>query len=98
MLSTPSRKPPPTGTRTGIPLCGAGGGATSRAVSPASPFCQEPPDLPDEPLSEAMKAEEPALALDAIEERVPLHGFAHAGDGAHDERVEAAPKIAFQPG
>src|SRR5262245_61434791 len=46
-----------------------------------------------------MKAEEPALtlalALDAIEGRVPLHGLAHAGDGAHDKRVEAAPDVAF---
>ena len=40
-------------------------------------------------------AEEPALALDAVERRVPFHGLAHAGDGAHDERVEAAPDIAF---
>src|SRR5207244_4862923 len=36
----------------------------------------------------------PALALDAIEGRVPLHGLAHAGDGAHDESVEAAPDVA----
>ena len=42
-----------------------------------------------------MKAEEPALALDAIEGRVPFDGLAHAGDGAHDERVEAAPDVAF---
>src|SRR5712691_4213758 len=42
-----------------------------------------------------MKAEEPALALDAIEGRVPLDCLAHTGDGAHDERVEAAPDIAF---
>src|SRR5437870_102655 len=37
-------------------------------------------------LREAMDTEEPALTLDAIEGRVPLHGFVHAGDGAHDER------------
>jgi len=42
-----------------------------------------------------MKAEEPALALDAIEGRVPFDGLAYAGDGAHDERVEAAPDVAF---
>src|SRR5262249_31411786 len=46
-------------------------------------------------LREAMKVEEPALALDAIEGRVPFHRLAHAGDGAHDERVEATPDIAF---
>jgi hypothetical protein len=44
---------------------------------------------------EAMKAEHPALAVDAIEGRVPFDGLAHAGDGAHDERVEAAPDVAF---
>src|SRR5258705_10510933 len=42
-----------------------------------------------------MKVEEPALALDAIEGRVPLDGLADAGDGAHDERVEAASDAAF---
>ena len=42
-----------------------------------------------------MIAEEPALALDAIEGRVPLHRLAHAGDGTHDDRVEAAPDVAF---
>jgi hypothetical protein len=42
-----------------------------------------------------MKAEEPALALDAIEGRVPFDCLAHVGDGAHDERVEAAPDVAF---
>src|SRR5262249_41022098 len=46
-------------------------------------------------LREAMEAEEPALARDAIEGRVPLHGLAHAGDGARDERVEATPDVAF---
>src|SRR5262249_13469006 len=46
-------------------------------------------------LREAMIAEEPALALDAIERRVPLHGLAHAGNGARDERVEAAADVAF---
>ena len=42
-----------------------------------------------------MEAEEPALALDAIEGRVPFDGLVHVGDGAHDERVEAAPDVAF---
>src|SRR4051812_9540248 len=40
-------------------------------------------------LREAMEVEEPALALDAIKRGVPLHGLAHAGDGACDEGVEA---------
>ena len=43
----------------------------------------------------AMEAEEPALALDAIEGRVPFDRLVHVGDGAHDERVEAAPDVAF---
>src|SRR5690606_26507288 len=44
---------------------------------------------------EAMDAEEPALALDAVQRRVPFHRLAHAGEGAHDERIEAAPDVAF---
>src|SRR3979490_2012748 len=50
-------------------------------------------------LREAMEAEEPglplALALDSVQRRVPFDRLAHAGDGAHDERVEAAPDVAF---
>src|SRR5207237_9613460 len=46
-------------------------------------------------LRHAMEAEEPALALDAIEGRVPLHALVHVGDGAHDDLVEAATDIAF---
>src|SRR6266852_9061680 len=46
-------------------------------------------------LRDAMEAEEPALALDAIEGRVPFDRLAHAGDGAHDECVEAASDVAF---
>src|SRR4026208_1135547 len=42
-----------------------------------------------------MDVEEPALALDAIERRVPLDGLAPGGDGAGDERVDAAPDVAF---
>src|SRR3954447_8780836 len=44
---------------------------------------------------EGMEADEPALALDAIEGRVPLDRLAHTRDCAHDERVEAAPDVAF---
>jgi uncharacterized membrane-anchored protein len=40
-----------------------------------------------------MEVEEPALALDAIEWRVPSDGLAHARDGADDERIEAVPKV-----
>ena len=46
-------------------------------------------------LREAMETEEPALALDAIEGRVPFNSLVHAGDGAHDERIEAAPDVAL---
>src|SRR6266508_6586581 len=42
-----------------------------------------------------MDAEEPALALDSVQRRVPFDRLTHAGDGAHDERVEAAPDLAF---
>jgi hypothetical protein len=45
-----------------------------------------------------METEEPALALDAIKWRIPLHGLAYVRDAAHDELVEAAPDVAFQPG
>src|SRR5215510_9178298 len=45
-----------------------------------------------------METEEPALVLDTIERRVPLHGLAHVGDSAHDERVETAADIAFPAG
>src|SRR5881628_178872 len=48
-------------------------------------------------LREAMDAEEPALALDSVKRRVPFDRLAHAGDGAHDERVEAAPDVALPP-
>src|SRR5215472_4310557 len=41
------------------------------------------------------EVEEPALAFNTTEGRVPLHGLAHARHGAHDERVEASPDIAF---
>src|SRR5262245_44593665 len=46
-------------------------------------------------LREAGKVEEPALPLDPIEGRVPLDGLAHAWGRAHDQRVEAAPDVAF---
>src|SRR5882757_482462 len=47
---------------------------------------------------EGMDAEEPALGLDAVEGRIPFDRLAHAGDGARDERVEAAPDVAFLAG
>src|SRR6202023_3661121 len=46
-------------------------------------------------LREAMDAEEPAFALDSVKRRVPFDCLAHAGDGAHDERVRAAPDVPF---
>src|SRR5688572_16917971 len=49
-------------------------------------------------LREAMPAEEPALALDAIERRVPFDRLVHATDGALDECIEAAADVAFPTG
>src|SRR5262249_46567201 len=49
-------------------------------------------------LCEAMQAEEPALAIDAVERRIPFDCFAHAGDRALDERVEAVPDVAVPAG
>src|SRR5215510_11304337 len=45
--------------------------------------------------SEHVERQEPALALDAVKWRVPLHGLAHVGHAAHDERVEALPEVAL---
>src|SRR5690606_16720196 len=41
-------------------------------------------------LGEAMKAEKPAIFLDAIERRVPLDRLAHAGNRLFDQRIETA--------
>jgi hypothetical protein len=46
-------------------------------------------------LREAMKAEEPTLAIDAVERRVPPHGLAYVGDSPRDERVEAVADVVF---
>src|SRR6058998_2889527 len=40
---------------------------------------------------EAMDVEKPALALDSVKRRVPFDRLTHAGNGAHDERIETAP-------
>src|SRR5262245_24502066 len=64
----------------------AGGNRTQRCAAEEGHF---------DVLRKAMEAEEPALALDAIEGRVPLDCLAHARDSARDERVEAAPDVAF---
>src|SRR5512145_1134425 len=48
-------------------------------------------------IREAMKAEEPAPTLDAVEGRVPLDRLAHVGDSARDEGVEAPPDVALPP-
>src|SRR4051812_7105521 len=64
----------------------AGGDRTQRCAAEESHF-----DI----AREAMDAEEPALALDSVQRRVPFDCLAHARDGAHDERVEAAPDVAF---
>src|SRR3546814_15232890 len=44
---------------------------------------------------EAMEAQEPALALDPVEGRVPSDRLQRIGTGARDQRVEAAPGLAF---
>src|SRR6202140_2664554 len=44
---------------------------------------------------EGVEPQEPTLALDAVERRVPLHGLAHVGHIPHDERVEALPEVAL---
>src|SRR5687768_18575477 len=44
-----------------------------------------------------MEAEEPSLALDSVEGRVPFHCLAHLGDGARNERVEAPADVALPP-
>src|SRR5690554_1042365 len=46
-------------------------------------------------LREAMNAEEPEVVLYPIEGRVPLHCLAHAGHEAFDQRIDAAPDLAF---
>src|SRR3954468_11316405 len=46
---------------------------------------------------EAMKVEEPALALDPVERRVPTDCLAHVGDRADDESIEAPADVAFPP-
>lgn len=50
---------------------------------------------PIDVLREAMGAEEPALALNAIGGRVPLDSVVNVGDGAQNERDEAVPNAAF---
>ena len=44
---------------------------------------------------EGVDPQEPALAFDAVQRRVPLHGLAHVGHVPHDERVEALPEVAL---
>src|SRR5229473_760325 len=44
---------------------------------------------------EGVEPQEPTLALDAVQRRVPLHGLAHIGHVPHDERVEAFPEVAL---
>src|SRR5690606_26374189 len=43
----------------------------------------------------AMKAEKPALALDAIEGRVPFDCLVYTGNGARDHCIEPAPDLAL---
>ena len=46
-------------------------------------------------MCEATEAQEAALAFDAVDGRVPFDRLAHTEDGAHDERVEVVPDVAF---
>src|SRR5262245_21540220 len=46
-------------------------------------------------LREAMHAEEPALALEAIKGRIPFDGLVYTGDGVHADLVEPATHIAL---
>src|SRR5262245_53960301 len=62
-------------------LASTTGGATGSSRAPRTPGESSSPP--------------PAAALDAGEGRVPLDGFAHVGGRAHDERIEAAPDVAF---
>src|SRR5262245_36789477 len=48
-------------------------------------------------VGEGMDAEEPAMALDSVKRRVPFDCLAHEGDGAHDQRVEAARRRVSSP-
>jgi hypothetical protein len=47
---------------------------------------------------EAMEVEEPALALDAVEWRVPSDGLARAGDVRMMSASRRCPRSRFQPG
>src|SRR5205814_170578 len=47
---------------------------------------------------EDVERQEPALTLDAVKWRVPLHGLAHVGNGLHNQRVEPAPDTALPAG
>src|SRR5690606_1252614 len=49
-------------------------------------------------LREAMERDEPAVALDAIERRIPFDRLVYAGDRARDERVEASAHVPLPPG
>src|SRR5262245_4614399 len=42
-----------------------------------------------------VKRQEPTPALDAVKWRVPFDGLTHAGDGAHDERIEVLPDVSL---
>lgn len=45
-----------------------------------------------------VEGEEPALAFDAVEGRVPFDGFADVGEGFGDERIDAVAEFAFPAG
>lgn len=49
-------------------------------------------------LGEAVDAEEPGLAVEAVEGGVPFDGLADVGEGAGDDGVEAAADVALPAG
>src|SRR4030081_1398297 len=64
----------------------AGGNRTQRRAAEESHF---------DVVRQTMEAEEPALALDSVERRVPFDCLAYVGDGPRDECVKAARDVAF---
>jgi hypothetical protein len=46
-------------------------------------------------VGENVERQEPTLVFDAVERRIPLHGLAHVGHVAHDERVQSFPEVAL---
>src|SRR5262245_11305567 len=67
-------------------LAGAGRGRSQKRAAEEGHF---------DVAREDVERQEPTLALDSIQGRVPLHRLAHVGHVPHDERVEALPEVAL---